>query len=75
VVATKPSEKYESVGMMTFPTELKNTKCSNHQPGINVVLLISKNGDIKRDIYTKFKSTVHVRYMIICADVRKISYH
>ena len=59
-----------------FPTDWKNTiHVPNHQPGINVVLLITKNGDIKRDIYTQFNSTVHVRYMIICADVRKISYH
>jgi len=28
VVSTYPSEKYESVGMMTFPTEWKNKKCS-----------------------------------------------
>ena len=33
VVSTYPSEKYESVGIMTFPTEWKNEfHVPNHQP-------------------------------------------
>ena len=41
VVSTYPSEKYESVGMMTFPAEWKNnSNVPNHQPVIHEIPLI-----------------------------------
>ena len=77
VVATKPSEKYEPVGMMTFPTELKNTKCSKPPTRYQCSSInFQKWGYHEGYLYKIQKhSARYSRYMIIFADVRKISYH